>query len=162
MTNSPQPGSRRRSVAAVGKALGLHSGAIGLLVLGLSLLGPAQPLIVTPSLAASASSAQARFPRPPDGRVDPRAPKTLTGQVVDKDGKGLAQAVVYLKNQRTLEVRTHIADAKGNYRFNGLNPDIDFAVHAEHHGASSSTRTVSSFDEKKDVYLVLEIDTSKQ
>jgi hypothetical protein len=94
--------------------------------------------------------------------VDPRAPKTLTGQVVDKEGKGLAQAVVYLKNQRTLEVRTHIADGEGKYRFNGLSPEIDFAVHAEHRGASSSTRSVSSFDDKKDVYLVLEIDASKQ
>ncbi|HEX9897593.1 MAG TPA: carboxypeptidase-like regulatory domain-containing protein, partial [Candidatus Methylomirabilis sp.] len=64
--------------------------------------------------------------------MDPRAPKTLTGQVVDKEGKGLAQAVVYLKNQRTLAVRTHIADGEGKYRFNGLSPEIDFAVHAEH------------------------------
>jgi len=109
-----------------------------------------------------AASPQARFPRPPDTRVDPRAPKTLTGQVVDKTGKGLPQAVVYLKNQRTLEVRTHISDAEGKYRFNGLHPETDFAVHAEHRGAASPTRTVSSFDEKKDVYLVLEIDPARQ
>jgi protocatechuate 3,4-dioxygenase beta subunit len=94
--------------------------------------------------------------------VDPRAPKTLTGQVVDKEGKGLAQAVVYLKNQRTLAVRTHIADGEGKYRFNGLSPEIDFAVHAEHRGASSPTRSISSFDDKKDVYLVLEIDPARQ
>jgi len=138
------------------------SGAALLAVLGTLLLGPAQALLVSPSLAASPPGPQVRFPRPPDGRVDPNAPKTLTGQVVDKDGKGLAQAVVYLKNQRTLEVRTHISDGEGKYRFNGLNPETDFAVHAEHRGASSSTRTVSSFDDKKDVYLVLEIDPSKQ
>jgi hypothetical protein len=113
--------------------------------------------LVWPVKALLNASPQARFPRPPDTRVDPRAPKTLTGQVVDKDGKGLPQAVVYLKNQRTLEVRTHIADAEGKYRFNGLNTETDFAIHAEHRGASSSTRTVSSFDDKKDVYLVLEI-----
>jgi hypothetical protein len=111
--------------------------------------------------SASPASPQVRFPRPPDGRVDPRAPKTLTGQVVDRDGKGLAQAVVYLKNQRTLEVRTHISDAEGKYRFNGLNPETDFAVHAEHRGASSPTRSVSSFDDKKDVYLVLEIASAR-
>ncbi len=109
-----------------------------------------------------AASPQARFPRPPDTRVDPRAPKTLTGQVVDKDGKGLAQAVVHLKNQRTLEVQTRISDNEGKYRFNGLNPETDFAVHAEFRGASNPTRTVSAFDEKKDVYLVLEVDTAKQ
>ena len=133
----------------------------GLLALGAALSWPAQALLMSPD-PAPASPPQARFPRPPDTRVDPRAPKTLTGQVVDKEGKGLAQAVVHLKNQRTLEVQTRISDNEGKYRFNGLNPETDFAVHAEFRGGSSPTRTVSSFDEKKDVYLVLEIDTSKQ
>ena len=150
MTNSDRPSLRRPwGFPAI----------ITLMLLGAVLMGTDQTLLVSSSLAASP---QVRFPRPPDTRVDPRAPKTLTGQVVDKDGRGLAQAVVYLKNERTLEVRTHIADGEGNYRFNGLNPEIDFAVHAEHGGASSRTRTVSSFDAKKDVYLVLEIDPSRQ
>jgi len=149
MTNSTQPALRL-------------SGAAALALLGALLMGPAQEILASPSLAASPPEPQVRFPRPPDGRVDPRAPKTLTGQVVDKEGKGLAQAVVYLKNQRTLEVRTHISDGEGKYRFNGLNPETDFAVHAEHRGASSPTRTVSSFDDKKDVYLVLEIDPARQ
>ena len=149
MTNNTQPALRL-------------SGAAALALLGALLMGPAQALLASPSLAALPPGPQVRFPRPPDGRVDPRAPKTLTGQVVDKEGKGLAQAVVYLKNQRTLEVRTHISDGEGKYRFNGLNPETDFAVHAEHRGASSPTRTVSSFDDKKDVYLVLEIDPARQ
>lgn len=147
-----------RSSMALGSLL---SGLWGLLVLGAALSWPAQAVLNGPD-PSPASPPQARFPRPPDARVDPRAPKTLTGQVVDKQGKGLAQAVVYLKNQRTLEVRTHISDNEGKYRFNGLNPETDYAVHAEYRGASSPTRTVSAFDEKKDVYLVLEIDTSKQ
>jgi hypothetical protein len=147
MMNSSRPALRRSWIHSVGLAL-----------LGAVLVGPAESLLVSMGQAASP---QVRFPRPPDGRVDPRAPKTLTGQVVDKQGKGLAQAVVYLKNQRTLEVRTHIADAEGKYRFNGLNPETDFAVHAEHRGASSPTRAVSSMDSKKDVYLVLEIAASQ-
>ena len=150
MRNNAQPAAHR-SLAP--------SGAFVLLLLGAALIGPAQTLLSTPGLAASP---QARFPRPPDTRVDPRAPKTLTGQVVDKDGRGLAQAVVHLKNQRTLEIRTHISDDEGNYRFNGLHTEIDFAVHAEHRGSASPTRTVSSFDDKKDVYLVLEIDPARQ
>jgi len=138
------------------------SGLFGLLVLGAALMSwPAQAVRMSPD-PALASPPQARFPRPPDTRVDPRAPKTLTGQVVDKEGKGLAQAVVHLKNQRTLEVQTRISDNEGKYRFNGLNHETDFAVHAEFRGASSPTRTVSSFDEKKDVCLGREIDASKQ
>ena len=150
MTNSAQPALRRSLTT-----LGSRSGAAALALLGALLLSPAQALLVSPSLAASPAEPQVRFPRPPDGRVDPRAPKTLTGQVVDKEGKGLGQAVVYLKNQRTLEVRTHISDGEGKYRFNGLNLETDFAVHAEHRGASSPTPSVSSLDDKKDVYLVL-------
>ena len=139
-------------------------GLLGLLVLAAALPWPAQAVLGSPApaLVSLSSPPQARFPRPPDTRVDPRAPKTLTGQVVDKEGRGLAQAVVHLKNQRTLEVQTRISDTEGKYRFNGLNPETDFAVHAEFRGASSPTRTVSAFDEKKDVYLVLEIDTTKQ
>ena len=150
MSNSDRP-SRCRP--------GGFPATLTLVLLGTALMGTGLTLLVSSSRAASP---QARFPRPPDTRVDPRAPKTLTGQVVDPDGRGLAQAVVYLKNERTLDVRTHIADGEGNYRFNGLNPEIDFSVHAEHRGASSRTRAVSSFDAKKDVYLVLEIDTSGQ
>lgn len=151
-----------RSLVPSWTRLGPLPGAMALALLGAMLLGPAQALLISPDLAAAPPEPQVRFPRPSDGRVDPNAPKTLTGQVVDKEGKGLAQAVVYLKNQRTLEVRTHIADGEGKYRFNGLNPETDFAVHAEHRGTSSPTRSVSSLDDKKDVYLVLEIDPSKQ
>ena len=87
--------------------------------------------------------------------------KNLSGQVVDKPGKGLAQAVVYLKDKKTLEVKTFISNDQGNYRFNSLDADTDYAVHAEYRGAVSRERSVSSFDDRKEVYLLLEIDTSK-
>ena len=126
---------------------------------GLSL--PAAILLSNPGFAQGVPG-QVRFPPTRSDKEDPRAPKNLTGQVVDKEGKGLAQAVVHLKNKKTLEVTTRIADAEGKYRFNGLNPEADYAVHAEYKGAASPARTVSMFDERKDHYLVLEIDTSKQ
>ena len=88
--------------------------------------------------------------------------KTLTGQVVDKQGQGLTQAVVHMKNKKTLAVKTHIADDKGSFRIVGLDRDTDYAVHAEYRGKSSSSRTVSSFDDRSEIYLVLEIDDTKQ
>ena len=103
-----------------------------------------------------AAMSQAQFPEPKKGN-DKNAPKNLTGQVVDKVGKGLAEAIVYLKDKRTLEVITHISDERGNYRFSSLDPNTDYEVHAELKGASSSKRSVSSFDGRKEVYLVLEI-----
>jgi len=103
---------------------------------------------------------QAQFPAPKKDN-DKSRQKNLTGQVVDQDGKGLAEAVIYLKNKRTLDMQTHISDDKGAYRFSGLEPNTDFEVHAELKGASSARRTVSSFDDRKDVYLVLEIGASQ-
>ena len=134
--------------------------SVGLLTFVIGLNRPAQAFLSSPG--SSPAPAQARFPAPRSDKEDPRAPKNLTGQVVDKEGKGLAQAVVHLKNKKTLEVTTRISDAEGKSRFNGLSPEADYSVHAEYRGASSAVRTVSLFDEKKDVYLALEIDTSKQ
>ena len=108
----------------------------------------------------SASTSQAQFPWPKKNN-DKNAPKNLTGQVVDKEGKGLAEAIVYLKDKRTLEMKTHISDERGNYRFSGLDPNTDYEVHAELKGTASSKRSVSSFDGRKEVYLVLEIVASQ-
>jgi len=105
---------------------------------------------------ADFATSQAQFPKPRKDN-DRNAPKNLTGQVVDKSGKGIADAVVYLKDKKSLEIKTHISDAKGNYRFPGLDPNNDYEVHSQYQGSTSPKRTVSSFDERKDPYLVLEI-----
>ena len=105
--------------------------------------------------SGSLAMSQVQFPGPKKG--DKNAPKNLVGQVVDKDGKSIAEAVVYLKDKRTLEVQTHISDEKGGYRFSGLDNNTDYEVHAEFKGAASPKRAVSSFDNRKEIYLVLEI-----
>lgn len=105
-------------------------------------------------------SGQAQFPGPKKDK-ERNAPKNLTGQVVDKDGIGIREAIVYLKDKKTLEMKTHISDEKGAYRFTGLDPNEDYEVHAESKGALSSKRTVSSFDDRKEVYLVLELGAAK-
>jgi len=106
-------------------------------------------------LAPESGRTQAQFPGPKKQDKNPQ--KNLTGQVVTKDGNGLAEAVVYLKDKRTLEVKTRISDEHGEYRFAGLDPNTDYEVYAESKGSSSPKRSVSSFDNRKDVYLVLEI-----
>ncbi len=120
-------------------------------VLALTLLG-----VLTLAAPWGAAMSQAQFPGPRKNK-DRSQQKNLTGQVVDKEGKGIAQAVVYLKDKKTLEMKTHISDDKGDYRFPGLDPNADYEVHAEYKGASSSRSRVSSFDDRTDVYLVLEI-----
>jgi hypothetical protein len=122
----------------------------------------AAALLALAIVAGSAvpASGQAQFPAPKKDK-ERNAPKNLTGQVVNKDGIGVREAIVYLKDKKTLEMKTHISDEKGAYRFTGLDPNEDYEVRAESKGASSTKRTVSSFDDRKEVYLVLELGAAK-
>jgi hypothetical protein len=88
--------------------------------------------------------------------------RTVRGVVVDKSSESpIPAAVVFLKNTRTNAVRSYIADDEGNYRFSGLDPNVDYEIHAEKDGAKSATRTVSSFDNKKEIVLPLKIERKK-
>jgi hypothetical protein len=87
--------------------------------------------------------------------------RTVHGVVSDKSDTPIPSSVVFLKNTRTNEVRSHIADEGGNYRFSGLDPNVDYEIHAEKDGAKSPTRTVSNFDSRKDIVLSLKIDIHK-
>lgn len=88
--------------------------------------------------------------------------RTVRGVVVDKSSEAvIPSAVVFLKNTRTNAVRSYIADEEGNYRFSGLDPNVDYEIHAEKDGAKSATRTVSSFDNKKEIVFPLKIERKK-
>jgi Carboxypeptidase regulatory-like domain len=87
--------------------------------------------------------------------------RTVRGIVTDKSETPIPASVVFLKNTRTNAVRSYIADDAGNYRFSGLDPNADYEIHAEKDGAKSQTRTVSSFDSRKDIVINLKIDKKK-
>ena len=83
-------------------------------------------------------------------------------KVLDKAENPVASAVVYLKNVRTLAVKTYISDRSGEYRFSGLDPNVDYEVHAESESLTSNTRTVSSFDSRRDIVIPLKLDKEKK
>jgi hypothetical protein len=87
--------------------------------------------------------------------------RTVRGVVADKSDSPLSGSVVFLKNVRTNSVRSSYTDDTGNYRFSGLDPNADYELHAEKEGSKSQTRTVSSFDSRKDIVLNLKIDKKK-
>jgi hypothetical protein len=88
--------------------------------------------------------------------------RTVRGAVLDKAENPVSSAVVYLKNVRTLAVKTYISDRSGEYRFSGLDPNVDYEVHAESDSMTSNTRTVSSFDGRKDIVISLKLDKEKK
>jgi hypothetical protein len=87
--------------------------------------------------------------------------RTVRGVVADKSDSPVSGSVVFLKNLRTNSVRSSYTDDTGSYRFSGLDPNADYELHAEKEGAKSQTRTVSNFDNRKDIVLNLKIDKKK-
>jgi len=87
--------------------------------------------------------------------------RTLTGTVLDKSDKPVPNAVVYLKNTKTLAVKTYIAQTDGTYRFPELSLNTDYAVYSQKEGKNSSTKTLSQFDDREKPNLNLQIDTNK-
>jgi hypothetical protein len=88
--------------------------------------------------------------------------RTIRGTVVDKNENPDPASVVYLLNVKTQSVKTYIADDAGMYRFSGLDPNMDYEVHAEHGNMTSATRTVSSFDSRRDIEVVLKLSHVKK
>lgn len=86
--------------------------------------------------------------------------RTLNGNVRNKGEQVLSGAVVYLKNMKTLTVKSYIADDKGEFHFHALSPNVDYEVYAEYNGVRSQTKTMSSFDSRPVMNMDLRIDVA--
>ncbi len=87
--------------------------------------------------------------------------RTLTGTVMDKSDKPVSEAIVYLKNTKTLGVKTYIAQKDGTYRFPELSNNVDYEVYAEKNGMKSKAKTLSQFDDRASATINLQINTNK-
>jgi hypothetical protein len=85
--------------------------------------------------------------------------RVVQGLVLNADGQPQQNAVVYLQDQKSMQVRTYITEADGRYRFGQLSSDVDYQLWAEYKGHKSKTRSISSFDSKKDLNFDLKIDS---
>lgn len=87
--------------------------------------------------------------------------RTVHGSVLDKDENPVPSSVVYLRNLKSQAVKTHIADDSGRYRFSGLDPNVDYEVHAEHDDSTSPVRTISNYDSRRDIEVMLKLSRKK-
>ena len=114
-------------------------------------------LVFTFCLAApSPSAAQTKDQKKAEAQL-----RTVHGSVLDKAENPVPSSVVYLRNMKTQAVKTYIADDAAHYRFSGLDPNVDYEIHAEHGDATSSTRTISSYERRRDIELVLKLTHNK-
>jgi hypothetical protein len=83
--------------------------------------------------------------------------KQLQGKVFGGDGAPVSGAIVYLENSRNNDIKSYITEKDGAYHFAGIAADTDYKVWAAFKGKKSPTKTVSSFDSRKQVYIDLHV-----
>lgn len=83
--------------------------------------------------------------------------RSLVGHVFNNQDQPVAKAIVYLKNTKSLAIRTYISESDGTYHFPALSPNVDYEVYAEFQGGHSDTKTLSAFDNRKQLNVTLHI-----
>jgi hypothetical protein len=95
----------------------------------------------------------------PDKKGDKAVGRLLYGKVLDGDDNPVPDAVVYVTNTRSRAVKTYIVGKDGTYRFPALTSAVDYEVYAQFNSHKSDTKSVSQFDDRSQVYVVLKINT---
>jgi len=115
---------------------------------------------------ATCATAQVNIPltgapsEPSQKRTRPTS-KTVTGMVTDKSEKPIVGAVVYLKNSKSLVVKSFFTQDNGSYRFPQVALNTDYEIWAEKDGKKSATKSVSQFDDRYNPTINLQINLDK-
>jgi hypothetical protein len=95
---------------------------------------------------------------PPPKKDKPITSRTLIGLVTDKDDNPIPDAIVYLKDTKTLGIKSYVSQKDGSYRFNALSMNIDYEVYAQKADKKSATKKLSQFDSRGEPRLNLKIE----
>jgi hypothetical protein len=87
--------------------------------------------------------------------------RSVSGVVLTSDEKLAVGAVVQLTDTKTKQVRSFYTQEHGEYYFHGLSPDIDYELTASYQGATSATKTLSVFDNRKNAVIDLKVNPRK-
>jgi hypothetical protein len=75
--------------------------------------------------------------------------RTVSGAVIDGASQPVANAIVFLKNQKTKTIRSYTSTKNGRFYFAQVDMAQDFDLWAEKDGHKSAVKTVSSWDARK-------------
>lgn len=83
--------------------------------------------------------------------------RVVSGIVEDANSAVVVGATVFLKDIKDKTIRSYTTDAKGKFRFAQVNMAEDHELWAEKDGKKSPTKTVSSWDARKEFETELKI-----
>jgi hypothetical protein len=76
--------------------------------------------------------------------------RTVSGTVLNASAQPVVGATVFLKNEKTKAIRSYTSTPDGHFHFAQIDMSIDWDLWAEKDGRKSATKTVSSWDARKD------------
>jgi hypothetical protein len=83
--------------------------------------------------------------------------RTIQGKVLDDREAVVGGATVFLKNLKSKDIKSFTSMTDGSFRFAQVGMVDDYEVWAEQGKKRSATKTVSSFDSRKDVEFDLKL-----
>ena len=97
---------------------------------------------------------------PTEGKKKEPPTKSIHGHVVDARKRSIVGAKVFIRNVNKKTTTTLITDENGLYAIYGLDPKVDYEVHAEYGKFVSEKRGVSSFLDRFDNVFNFELGSS--
>ena len=83
--------------------------------------------------------------------------RSVEGVVSKADDSPAVGAVVQLENTKTQQIRSFITQEGGKYHFYELSAEVDYRLKADANGATSGSKTQSSFDGRKQAIINLKL-----
>ena len=77
--------------------------------------------------------------------------RVVQGKVLDGEDAAVSGATVFLKNLKSKAIRSYTTEADGRFRFTQVNMAEDFDLWAEKAARKSATKSVSSWDSRKEI-----------
>ena len=83
--------------------------------------------------------------------------RVINGTVVDDTGSVVVGATVFLRNPKTKSIRSYTSTRDGKFRFAQVNMTDDYDLWAEKDGKKSASKTISSWDTRKEMEAELKL-----